>query len=67
MKSEILTEEKVENKNRKFGSCLVYFPCIIDGEKALFTNHELRTAIERGKINTEDFEEKSFWEKIFGF
>jgi hypothetical protein len=60
MKSEILTEEKVENKDRKFGSRLIYYPCVIDGKKALFTENQLKIAIERGKKNTEDFEEESF-------
>lgn len=60
MESIIILEEKVDNKERKFGSNTEYFPCLIGEEKALFTENELKIAIERAKINMEDFEEESF-------
>ena len=65
MKSKIDTSEKVDNKERKFGSSLEYFPCLIDDNKALFTKNELDIAIERANKNLEDFEEDGFLSWLF--
>ena len=67
MKSEINTSEEVQNLDRRFGSCLFYFPCMIDGEPALFTKAQLDDAKARAARNPEDIpEDKSFWEGLFG-
>ena len=70
MKNVIDTNENVENKERKFGSCLNYIPVMIkiDGKskEALFTMHELQIAIERAKRNPEDIpEDQTFWGYLF--
>jgi len=72
MKSKILMSEVVENKERKFGANLVYYPAQItldDGTvvDALFTAGMLEDAIDRAKVNPEDMPEtKSFLQGIFG-
>ena len=71
MKSKIEMSESVNNKDRKFGSWKTYFPAKIklaDGTeiKALFTMSQLNVAMERASKNTEDFEEESFWDFLFG-
>ena len=71
MDSIIYLKEKVENKERKFGSVLTYYPCTIEfgngeKEKALFTKNQIEVALERGLDNPEDFpKKKSFWSKLF--
>lgn len=74
MDSKLKKNEVVENKDRHFGSNLVYFPCMIETEHgteepALFTEDQIKIAINRAKINPEDIEEakKGFLEEIFGF
>jgi len=72
MDSKILLKEVVENKDRKFGANLEYYPCTVVGAddvemKALFTEHDIDTAIHRALENQEDFViKKSFWAKLFG-
>ena len=73
MKSKIYLEEVVENKDRRFGQALQYFPCIIvdlNGveHKALFTTDRIEKATKRGDENREDFDEErsKFLFGIFG-
>lgn len=72
MESQIRTDERVDNKNRKFGSSLIYYPVIIIddvGKKApaLFTIHQIEEAMARADANYEDIpeEKKNFIQKIF--
>lgn len=62
MKSHIYTDEAVENTERKFGECLEYVPCIVDGKPALFTRYQIGEAVARAERNPEDIPGKSFWE-----
>lgn len=72
--SIIKAEEKVNNKDRKFGSANEYFPCFLelDGKKIpmLFTDNEIQVAVDRAKINPEDISledaEKGFLGWLFG-
>jgi len=71
MKSKIHTEEVVENKDRRFGQALHYYPCHIEDKdgnivNALFTDDQINDAIKRADENPEDITEKSIWELIFG-
>lgn len=71
MKSKIDLNEGVDNKERKFGSTLKYYPAHVidkDGNElnALFTKDQIDTAIQRALINPEDIPEDSIWESIFG-
>ena len=71
MKSKIVLQEEVMNKDRKFGSSLVYFPCHIEDKSgnitnALFTQDQISDAIERGLSNPEDMPRKSLWEAMMG-
>ena len=62
MESNICKAEKVDNKERKFGEVMEYYPCRIDGEPALFTRHQMDIAILRARRNPEDIpEDQSFW------
>ena len=61
MRSKIDTTEEVQNLDRKFGSCLFYLPCMIDGEPALFTKSQIDEALARAARNPEDIPNKSFW------
>lgn len=71
MKSVIYLSEKVENKDRRFGSALEYLPVTVvltNGTelKGLFTVNMIREAIERGKTNPEDFPIKTtLWQRIW--
>ena len=62
VKSRLFWKEEVENKERKFGSALSYFPAVLekDGEEIpmLFTEDDLRRAMERAKKNMEDIPQK---------
>jgi len=69
----LLVEEKVENKERTFGSCEEYFPCYIELENgtkipALFTRGQIDVATDRARRNEEDIEapKESFLGSIFG-
>lgn len=72
MKSKIRLEEAVNNKDRKFGSALKYYPVIIIDEDdneipALFTDDQIASAVQRALRNPEDIpESKSLWDIIFG-
>ncbi len=57
--SKILSTEEVDNKDRKFGSNLSYYPAYVvkvDGVEvpALFTKTQLEEAISRAEANPED-------------
>lgn len=71
MKSKIYIDEMVENKDRKFGSVLEYYPVrLVDEDdtkfNALFTKKELETALARAEANPEDIPKKTFLESLFG-
>ena len=71
MKSKIILEEMVDNKERKFGSTDKYYPAhVIDEDgienPALFTQDQIATAIQRALRNPEDMPEDTIWESIFG-
>ncbi len=71
MNSVIDQSEVIENKERKFGSNLEYYPTTIikcNGNKikALFTKSQINDAINRAEKNPEDMiEKKSFFSKLF--
>ncbi len=70
MKSKIHLAEKVENKDRRFGSQLEYFPVMVaysggETSPALFTKSQIEKAIARAERNPEDIPGESFWEKLF--
>ena len=70
MDSKIEMNEMVENKSRKFGSNLNYYPAYIydeEGNKheALFTADQLETAMERAQSNPEDMPEE--YTGLFGW
>ena len=73
MKSKVLKEERIENKDRKFGECKYYFPVKIYNEKGewcpgLFTEAQIEDALKRGHNNPEDVEElNTFLDKFFDF
>lgn len=59
IKSKLLKAERVDNKDRRFGSEGFYFPCLIERrsgavELALFTKSQLDVALARGAANPED-------------
>ena len=69
MKSKIFIEEKVDNKEMKFGETTEYFPARVeysdsDIKNALFTENEIKVAIERANKNPEDVPEKTIWEAL---
>lgn len=69
MKSTIYLDEKVPNLDRRFGSAKEYYPAtIIIGDRAykgLFTPSAISEAIERGKVNPEDFPpHRSWWRRL---
>lgn len=72
MKSKILLEEIVNNKDRQFGAADEYYPCKLINEDgvetdALFTFDQLAVAVRRANKNPEDMpEDPTFWGKIFG-
>jgi len=73
IKSKVVLGERVDNKDRKFGSVLEYYPVIIEDSDgvlfpALFTQNQIDEAIARAKVNPEDIEglTKGFWDTIFG-
>lgn len=72
IEGKLYLQERVENKDRRFGSNKEYFPVIVrrfDGQEvpALFTDHDITAAIERAKVNPEDVpEDKSFWDILLG-
>jgi aconitase A len=73
IKSKINMKEELENKERKFGSTLNYYPAYVvmsEGEEvpALFTADQLKEAMDRAAKNPEDIEEEetSFWSWLTG-
>ncbi len=73
MKSLIELEEVVENKERRFGQNLQYFPCKVvdaDGKEhnALFSASQIEKAVARADTNPEDVPEdkRNFLFGIFG-
>lgn len=70
--SIINMNEVVDNKERKFGSALQYYPAKVktktgESKVALFTDNELKIAMERAEINPEDIpQSSSIWDAIFG-
>lgn len=70
-KSVLYKDEAVENRGRKFGSAIEYFPCWIvrrDGTQvpALFTQYSIQEAVARAASNPEDMPEMAKWlERIF--
>lgn len=66
MESKIILTDRVVNKDRRFGSATHYYPCLIDGTPALFTEEQLQVAQERARRNPEDMpEDTSFWDWLF--
>jgi len=70
MDGKLFEKEKVENKDRKFGAALEYFPVKFvttsnENINALFTKHEIDQAIDRAKRNPEDIEKDSKWWNLF--
>ena len=59
MRSRIDLGEKVDNKDRRFGAALHYFPVmIVTGKRkmpALFTAAQIGEAMDRASMNPEDF------------
>lgn len=71
MKSKLFLQESVDNKDRKFGSALTYYPCYIEGStgdvvNALFTHDQIEDAISRAIVNPEDMPKTSLWEALLG-
>lgn len=70
MKSVIYISEKVENKDRMFGSNTEYLPVRIvfpsgRESQALFTVNDIRVGIKRGEKNPEDFPTPpTLWQRI---
>lgn len=71
MKSKIYLKEVVDNKYRKFGADLVYYPARLENEdgsitEALFTKDQIERAVKRAVANPEDIPELTFLQNIFG-
>lgn len=71
MKSKLYLKEEVENKDHTFGEAAAYYPVKIvtlDGtvRRSLFTENQVKVAMERAKHNEEDFPRKTLLEIIFG-
>lgn len=72
MKSAIHVSDCVPNAARKFGSAKAYYPVRVHLEfashKALFTEDQIIEAIERAKLNPEDFpaaKPRRWWQRWF--
>jgi hypothetical protein len=71
IEGELKTNEKVSNKERRFGESIDYFPVYIttDGDEpvpALFTGNQIKVAIDRAKKNMEDMPSKDEGGFLFG-
>ena len=73
IESQISLDEHVENKERKFGAAVTYYPVFVIDEMgrkvpALFTQSQIDIAVQRAMFNTEDIPvaKKSFFESLFG-
>lgn len=68
MRSRLDLSEKVENKDRRFGAALEYYPArIITGGRtrtALFTARQISEALARYDANQEDVTGPSMWERV---
>lgn len=71
MKSRIDLSERVENKERRFGAALEYYPAtIITGIRrrpALFTPAQISEAMMRAEANAEDMPEPTLWERLLAW
>lgn len=69
MKSCIILDEKLVNKDRKFGSQLEYYPAFVKetGAPLLFTENEIKVAQLRAERNVEDVQKpsSSFFDFLF--
>lgn len=67
MSSRIGLAEMVENKDRRFGAAMEYYPArIITGGRtrtALFTARQISEALARYEANPEDVPNPSMWER----
>jgi len=66
VKSYIDMNEKVENKGRHVAADSYYFPCYVHtaggmDAPALFTEEQLKVALERAVKNSEDVPERAGW------
>lgn len=65
MRSKIYLDEKVDNKDRRFGQALEYYPVEIrTGDRrrfALFTPAQITEALLRGEANEEDKPPPTLW------
>lgn len=69
MKSRIVLDERVVNKDRNFGSSLGYFPAWVfdfrgQRKPALFTRDQIKTAMIRAEENPEDVPVRTFWQRV---
>lgn len=68
MRSRIYLSEKVENKDRRFGAALEYYPVeVISGDRrrfALFTPAQISEALLRGEANEEDKPKPTWWARF---
>lgn len=69
MRSHLYLNEKVENKDRKFGADPEYYPVTIhfpDGtvDGGLITEEQVQTFINRKNLNPEDFPHTPWWKAI---
>ena len=68
MRSRIYLDEKVLNKERRFGQALEYFPVtVITGKRrrvALLTGAQIAEGLTRYESNTEDVAPPSRWQRM---
>lgn len=68
MRSKIYLDEKVDNKDRRFGQALEYYPVeVISGGRcrfALLTPGQVGEALVRGEANEEDKPAPTRWERL---
>ena len=71
MRSRLDLSEKVENKDRRFGAALEYYPAkIVTGRRerdALFTPGQISEAIARAESNREDIPLPGFWQRVWAW
>lgn len=75
MKSRVFLEERVENREHRFGQGAEYYPTIVEAadgtsRPALFTAAAVEEACSRGEANAEDFPPRwdrrrlGFWRRV---
>lgn len=68
MRSRIYLDEKVPNKDRRFGQATEYFPVtVVTGKRrriALLTGAQLAEGMTRYEANTEDVSPPSRWQRM---